>query len=590
MLKKRLDREVRDALKEADWGPDDRHRMRNDDEENQYHSDSVLFLPDSGFSPPPSPRAQWGNSGKKGSAAAEKRKDEKPSLLQRQMQAGRPDRQHMPRLDTARFRKARRKNLARAQREADEVSQFRGNVSCVCTCMVLQTDKLLPFLQTQFSQAEASQPYKSQGFKSDHENAAEAEAAEAGGTEAGGDVSGFGFLAAAVAGKDAASTSAGTSDTVEVEASEADPLLGADNSEENGSTPVPRKHARRAIKGEWTFKMYTDVLHAQSTFPRDELVAVAVAEMQEGRREAKEFRRQERGKAREERARPRVRTQIDTDEECFSDDLAGGLDIEVSEEEEDKEEDDTNFASEIERAAATVADLSTKHVFCYQYGCVVFWGLEPEEEKFFLDVIRPFEEDPLSEEAQERDDMAFLYGSKTRLYNDQICLATSATLEKLSISFALAQSTKLSALELRVEETFESTRLHPQELADTGNISLSQTEVSKLIGHLFIVNSSVNLESDMLSCPDFFWENDDWEPLFRHAGKYLEIDQRVHVLNKRMEVLDGMFKMLKDQLEVRHATRLEWIVIWLIVVEVVMQLVWNILMKDILGWFNHGGD
>ncbi|KAJ1494551.1 hypothetical protein T484DRAFT_1765285, partial [Baffinella frigidus] len=43
-----------------------------------------------------------------------------------------------------------------------------------------------------------------------------------------------------------------------------------------------------------------------------------------------------------------------------------------------------------------------------------------------------------------------------------ICLATSATLEKLSISFALAQSTKLSALELRVEETFESTRLHPQ--------------------------------------------------------------------------------------------------------------------------------
>ena len=35
-----------------------------------------------------------------------------------------------------------------------------------------------------------------------------------------------------------------------------------------------------------------------------------------------------------------------------------------------------------------------------QYGCVVFWGLEPEEEKFFLDVIRPFEEDPLSEEAQ----------------------------------------------------------------------------------------------------------------------------------------------------------------------------------------------
>ena len=34
-----------------------------------------------------------------------------------------------------------------------------------------------------------------------------------------------------------------------------------------------------------------------------------------------------------------------------------------------------------------------------------------------------------------------------------------------------------------------------QELAETGQISLSQTAVSKLIGQLFIVKSSVNLES-----------------------------------------------------------------------------------------------
>lgn len=47
-----------------------------------------------------------------------------------------------------------------------------------------------------------------------------------------------------------------------------------------------------------------------------------------------------------------------------------------------------------------------------------------------------------------------------------------------------------------------------------------------------------------------------------------------------------MFQMLKDQLEVRHATRLEWIVIWLIVAEVGLQVVWNIFIKDILGFFH----
>ena len=88
-----------------------------------------------------------------------------------------------------------------------------------------------------------------------------------------------------------------------------------------------------------------------------------------------------------------------------------------------------------------------------------------------------------------------------------------------------------------------------------------------------------------MQVPDFFWDNEVWEPIFKHACKYLEIDERVTVVNKRLEVLDGMFQMLKDQLEVRHATRLEWIVIWLIVAEVGLELVWNILIKDILGFF-----
>jgi uncharacterized Rmd1/YagE family protein len=175
--------------------------------------------------------------------------------------------------------------------------------------------------------------------------------------------------------------------------------------------------------------------------------------------------------------------------------------------------------------------------------------------------------------------------SPTRLYNDQVCLSSNSALEKLSVSFALAQSTKLMILETRVDSTFAENRAYPQELAETGHISLSQTQVAQQIGQLFIVKSSVNLESDMLSIPDFFWDNEVWEPIYRHATKYLEMDQRVVVVNKQLEVLDSMLHMLKDQLEERHATRLEMIVIWLIVSQILLKLVWDILIKDIWGLF-----
>ena len=46
--------------------------------------------------------------------------------------------------------------------------------------------------------------------------------------------------------------------------------------------------------------------------------------------------------------------------------------------------------------------------------------------------------------------------------------------------------------------------------------------------------------------------------------------------------------MLSQQLAHQHDTRLEWIVIWLIVAEVAVEVIWNMLIKDILGFFHHG--
>jgi len=64
----------------------------------------------------------------------------------------------------------------------------------------------------------------------------------------------------------------------------------------------------------------------------------------------------------------------------------------------------------------------------------------------------PLAEDMITgESGNEQDDMTFFYGTKTRLMNDEVSLSSNGPLEKLSISFAMAQSIKLSVLELRVE-------------------------------------------------------------------------------------------------------------------------------------------
>lgn len=250
------------------------------------------------------------------------------------------------------------------------------------------------------------------------------------------------------------------------------------------------------------------------------------------------------------------------------------------------------FSTEGRRESVTFGQLATKHVFFFQYGCLVFWGLEDEERQYFQEMVQPYEADALEDEAKEWDEMRYFYalveGVSSKMINDKIRLASTEPLEKLSMSFALAQSSKLSVLESRVEETFESTRRFPQELAEHGHIKVDQQHVSQLIGQVFIVKAQVNLESDMLSTPDFFWEREDkWEPIFRQAGWYLEIKARVEVLDARIVVLDGMLHMLKDQLEVMHSTRLELIIIWLLVLQVAIFFVWNICVRDFFDLIHH---
>lgn len=51
------------------------------------------------------------------------------------------------------------------------------------------------------------------------------------------------------------------------------------------------------------------------------------------------------------------------------------------------------------------------------------------------------------------------------------------------------------------------------------------------------------------------------EPLYAAARSYLEISQRIDLLNARVDVLQDMLKLLKESVNSSHGERLEAIVI-----------------------------
>jgi uncharacterized Rmd1/YagE family protein len=211
-----------------------------------------------------------------------------------------------------------------------------------------------------------------------------------------------------------------------------------------------------------------------------------------------------------------------------------------------------------------------RDIFCFSYGVVVFWGFEEKEELEFLKEIKPFEYRPL--DPPERELMSFSFGITPKIEEEEIMLPDTDLFSRLAVSHGLAQSVKLATFENAIQKTIDTTRNIPEQLAARGRVPLSKREIRKKMGELFIERSSINLHSDILDIPEFFWDHSEVEPLYNLIANHLDLETRIEVLNQRLDIVHDLFEMLGNELNHQHSSKLEWIIIWLIVIEVVITL------------------
>lgn len=211
-----------------------------------------------------------------------------------------------------------------------------------------------------------------------------------------------------------------------------------------------------------------------------------------------------------------------------------------------------------------------RDIFYFPYGVVLLWGFTEEEEKNYLSSIRKFEKEPLPK--IEIDEFTFIYGDKMKIEEDEITLQKKDSLSKLALSYAIGQSLKLTVFEETISRTIEHSKHLPKELAIRGKIPLSRRETSRKMGELFLERNYINLHTEILDTPEFFWEHSELEPYYRRMTHYLDVNKRGELLNRRLNLLHELFQILGDELNHQQSSRLEMTIIILIVIEVVLAL------------------
>ncbi|KAK2591220.1 sporulation protein rmd1 [Conoideocrella luteorostrata] len=231
-------------------------------------------------------------------------------------------------------------------------------------------------------------------------------------------------------------------------------------------------------------------------------------------------------------------------------------------------------------AAEDVLDFDTQihtpEVFLFDYGVVVVWGMTESQEAKFLKELAKFELEKLAPDDIETERFNFYYTREyqARIYNDFITLRDKNNyMIKLSISHALAQSVKTSLYEELIATTVETCKDIPAHIALTGKINLSRKQINMQIGDLFILRIAIHLNGSVLDTPELFWVEPQLEPVYQAVRSYLEMDQRVGLLNERLDVIADLLAVLKDQLSHGHGEKLEWIVIVLIAMEILVACI-----------------
>ncbi|KAI0170350.1 hypothetical protein BJ166DRAFT_193347 [Pestalotiopsis sp. NC0098] len=224
-------------------------------------------------------------------------------------------------------------------------------------------------------------------------------------------------------------------------------------------------------------------------------------------------------------------------------------------------------------------------MFVFSYGVVVFWNFTETQEKNILADLAFAENEsgvslvtrPLDMSDFETEEFHFEYRGdikRPRIFNDMITLLPKSDhMVKLTISHAIAQSTKLCFFEERMSETMLDAQHVPKRLALTGELNMTRTEIVKILGRLFTSRVDINLSSNILDVPNFFWDSEPTlHPLYGAIREYLEIDLRTKVLNERCRVFLDLAEILSDSVADSKMSAITWIIIILIIVSILVTV------------------
>jgi uncharacterized Rmd1/YagE family protein len=212
----------------------------------------------------------------------------------------------------------------------------------------------------------------------------------------------------------------------------------------------------------------------------------------------------------------------------------------------------------------------TRWAIVYDFGALVFVGVEPAVQAAQLEIFRRQLKEP--HPLTETFSIDVAEGAPLEVRFDRV-VAPSLSFEVVDIvALVLAQSVAMDYYAQDVAEIETATDRIADELRSLGRIPGPVRNLQQFIGLCIATRNDVISTLALFDKPDSTWENEQLDRLWSGLHKMLEIDDRYRALEAKLRMFQDNLVVLVDLSRQRHTILLEWTVVILILGEMLIMM------------------
>ncbi|QSE96546.1 RMD1 family protein [Fulvivirga lutea] len=218
-----------------------------------------------------------------------------------------------------------------------------------------------------------------------------------------------------------------------------------------------------------------------------------------------------------------------------------------------------------------------KNLYILSYGTLVFLNYEKSDEMRTIEKIKGYCE------------------KFNPVFYDDILHVKLSPNEQLSVSFSkltinhfsndvnkiimlnLAQSVTLDKYNFETEQLLSEMKKHTNTLQEKGAINLNQKDASKIIGRTLSTKNNIAENLYIIDTPDKTWDDEFINNLHKSLTLYFELTPRHRALENTIKIIEENLTIFTTFNHHKESSRLEWIIIILIVIEVLDTLISKVL-------------